>query len=268
MRIQVLSDLHLEFRDPRSDDEFFDSLVPPEERRPDILLLAGDAANWADSARTAEVLAQLSKRWKDVIWVAGNHEYYGLDNPRHALGGNPASWCKVPSNVEMVDWPRAITVGNQRFLCGTMWYSYEGVEATGYVDPLNGCFLKNGRMVQFSDFHQIGRFAGWVYDMNRVFQDLLRDLKKGDVVVSHHLPLDECVVPMYRSELDNCFYVCDQSAVIEKGLAPLWVHGHTHSDVDLTVNGCRILANPCGYPREREKRGSHWDPFRGIVELP
>lgn len=31
----------------------------------------------------------------------------------------------------------------------------------------------------------------------------------------------------------------------------LWLHGHVHDSFDYQVGCCRVVANPCGYPRNR-----------------
>ena len=74
MRLQLLSDLHFEFhRD--GGRTFVDSLDPTGI---DILVLAGDIAV-ADGIPPA--LALLCEKFRDaaVVYVHGNHEFYGSD---------------------------------------------------------------------------------------------------------------------------------------------------------------------------------------------
>jgi predicted phosphodiesterase len=37
--------------------------------------------------------------------------------------------------------------------------------------------------------------------------------------------------------------------LVEK--ADLWIFGHTHRAVDVTMGRCRLISNPRGYPGER-----------------
>lgn len=34
--------------------------------------------------------------------------------------------------------------------------------------------------------------------------------------------------------------------------AALWIHGHVHDSFDYAVHGCRVVANPAGYARNRQ----------------
>jgi predicted phosphodiesterase len=73
MRIQPLSDLHLEFH-ADSGRAFIDSLNVSDV---EVLVLAGDISTY--SRGLYEQLAGFCDRFAHVIYVTGNHEYYGVD---------------------------------------------------------------------------------------------------------------------------------------------------------------------------------------------
>ena len=68
MRIQVLSDLHLEFPGNR---------IPPLAPEAELVILAGDLAPM-HTGRVRDV----ARRWagaEHILYVPGNHEYYGSE---------------------------------------------------------------------------------------------------------------------------------------------------------------------------------------------
>ena len=70
MRIQVVSDLHLEFH----------NLLPPVVEDADVLVCAGDRAPIGTGA-----VRYAAEEWAEarhILYVPGNHEYYGTDIDR------------------------------------------------------------------------------------------------------------------------------------------------------------------------------------------
>ena len=68
MRIQILSDLHVEFEG---------NLIPPLAPDAELIVLAGDLA----PVHTRRV-GDIAKRWAGadrILYVPGNHEFYGSD---------------------------------------------------------------------------------------------------------------------------------------------------------------------------------------------
>ena len=74
LEIQVFSDLHLEYLDSNIDIE----------RKSDILFLAGDIGH-IDDPKYLAFLNMCSIKWKIVISVLGNHEYYSTSESMEEL---------------------------------------------------------------------------------------------------------------------------------------------------------------------------------------
>ena len=99
MRIQILSDLHVEFEG---------NTIPPLAPDAEVVILAGDLA----PVHTRRV-ADIARRWAgadNIFYVPGNHEYYGseIDVARREL----ARQC-LQHDVTLLD-PGAVTVGHVR----------------------------------------------------------------------------------------------------------------------------------------------------------
>ena len=104
MKLHILSDLHLGsggFDHPVSDA--------------DLVILAGDIARPRESVPWARQFG------KPVLYVAGNHEFYGgsidgtMETLRHLCAG---------SEVHVLD-DREIVLGGIRFLGSTLWTDFE-----------------------------------------------------------------------------------------------------------------------------------------------
>ena len=70
------------------------------------------------------------------------------------------------------------------------------------------------------------------------------------MVVSHHGPHRLSIHPRYAGEATNAAFAPDLSDAFPG--VNLWIHGHVHESYDFTVGGCRVVANPLGYPRNRD----------------
>ena len=108
MRIQVLSDLHLEFHNP----------LPGLADGVDVIVYAGDLA----PVETGAVL-YAAKEWADaghILYVPGNHEYYGtdIDIARRLL----AKQCRH-LGITLLD-PTTINVDDVRVIGATLWTDF------------------------------------------------------------------------------------------------------------------------------------------------
>jgi Icc-related predicted phosphoesterase len=226
MRVQLLSDVHVEFHADQGAD-FVRSLEPAGV---DVLVLAGDIAV---GPGIVGALGLFCERYRDatVLYVHGNHEFYGTD--RESVVGFTRAAVAAHENLVWLDSETA-EIGGQRFVGGPLWFERR-LEAARFKRSM-------------ADFGQITRFESWVYDENRRMKQLLAaELREADVVVTHHLPTQRSVSPRFLSSPLNAFFVCDVEELIEERRPRLWMHGHTHVSVDTRIGPTRILCNPFGY---------------------
>ncbi|HEY6557027.1 MAG TPA: metallophosphoesterase [Polyangiaceae bacterium] len=244
MRLQLLSDLHFEFH-ADAGQSFVDSLDP---RGVDVLVLAGDIAV---GSGVTSALNRFCRRFAGahVVYVHGNHEFYGTD--RESVLRFTAH--AVEQNANLVCLDAAIAdIQGQRFIGGPLWFRHDPTaERYRHAVP---------------DFGQITAFESWVYEENaRLIALLERELREDDIVVTHHLPTRRSVVPQFENSPLNAFFVCDVEPLILERRPRLWLHGHTHASIDCTVGATRVLCNPFGYVGV-ELNPAYADPC--IVEIP
>jgi predicted phosphodiesterase len=259
MRLLVLSDLHLEvWRD-------FAPKFDTKKSRPDVVVLAGDIHTKA----RAPAWAAQAFPGTPVLYVSGNHEFYGeaLDQVGDAIRLESK---KYP-NVHYLDCDDHVLQGI-RFLGVTLWTDF----------LLFGSDLRSNVMVDvgnvMNDYQRI-RIASAGYRKLRpldtaqlhVSQKAWLERKLSEpfpgptVVITHMAPSRRSVAPEYASDPVSGAFASDLDELARQ--ATLWIHGHTHTSFDYLLGQCRVVANPLGYMM----RGGHaenddFDP-NFIVEL-
>lgn len=240
MKILPISDIHLEFGGTA--DELVETLADA-----DVCVIAGDftMARFLDTLRAD--LKPFSEKYDQVIYVAGNHEYY--KGEVEEVSKMLAVACQEYSNVHLLRPDHPLVYKDQRFIGGTMWFP-QGPNTWLGPKLLN-------------DYRMIKNFTPWVYDQNTLFRAMLKEeLTSTDIVVTHHLPSMNSVAPQYQREVSNIFFVSNQAMDINYRQPKLWIHGHTHEACDYKLGDTRVICNPKGYPYE----GKPFNP-KLIVEV-
>jgi Icc-related predicted phosphoesterase len=239
MRVGLVSDLHFEFhRDGGG------GLVAELARDCDVLVAAGDIAV-GEGIRDA--LRLLCGAFERVVYLPGNHEYYGTTR-QHVIGLVDAA-CRRHENLSWLRPGASVIIGGQRFLGGTLWFPEH---PTAPKHALN-------------DFNLIRDFETWVYEENRETVAFLEgEVRSDDIVVTHHLPSPASTPDAFRDSPLNPFFVCDLEHLIRANQPKLWLHGHTHTSCDYLAGKTRVVCNPFGYPRALNAR---FDPAK-ILEVP
>lgn len=232
LTLQEMSDLHFELY-PDNGKLFVDSLDPSGV---DVLALVGDILSTRFYTQTRDRLKQLADKYKRILLVPGNHEYWGMSREEtlNVLSNAVAGL----HNVTLLN-NQVVTIEGRRFLGGTMWFPK--------WSPLHDFAAS-----QLPDFKEIADFKDWVVDENKKFQLFAKkNLKKGDVVLTHYLPSMKSVAAKYKGSALNAFFVSEMDQLIQDRKPSLWIHGHTHFSFDYQISNTRVVCNP---------RGTAWYP--------
>jgi predicted phosphodiesterase len=221
-----MSDLHFEFHRDRG-VSFLASVEPAG----DVLVLAGDIMQARHRDDLEAILGDVAARWKHVVYVAGNHESYGYTY-YHSMQNCEMVASEFP-NVHFLN-NMAVDIEGVRFFGGTGWFP----------NPQGNPISVNAKRFM-NDFRMIVNLEPTIYGSNQAFR---MNVGSPDVVVTHHLPTAACVAPKYAMSALNAFFVSDFD--VEDIGAKLWLHGHTHEQVDMVIGQTRVVANPLGYPSE------------------
>lgn len=240
-RLWVLSDLHFEHED-----------TPPALDIPDadVCVMAGDLLN-KGGMRSLGYLAEQVAKVMPVVFVAGNHEFYGasLTEGRHAMRN-----ARLPG-VHYLDDDMVVLDG-VRFLGSTLWTDFclgghkawDMHAAESNMNDYRAIALrKHPRWARLAPMHT----ESLHWDSRRFLDDALRIGFDGPtVVVTHHAPHPDSVHPRYKGSALNSAFASDMSEMLEMRGPELWVHGHMHDPSDYVVGRTRVLANPKGYGGE------------------
>lgn len=235
MKIQLASDLHLEFLERDWPRERLIGCAPDA----DVLVLAGDIANGAKALT-------LFAGWPvPVIYLAGNHEFYGqfLDPLRARLREVARE-----SGIHFLD-NDSVEIEGVRFLGSTLWTDYQLTQERSQVDSMRYVeqHLTDHVRIRtdtgvFTTQHALALHLAaraWLQaELNKPFDG-------KTVVISHHGPHPLSVHPRYVGNPLNPGFVSDLSALMPG--VDLWLHGHVHDSFDYQVGKCRVVANPAGY---------------------
>jgi Icc-related predicted phosphoesterase len=227
MKIQIMSDIHSEFHKDKGKC-FVQSL---DSSSVDVLILAGDVCVLRNASKN--IMEFLSEKYKNskILWVLGNHAYY---NGRFEDGLRRARKIADSFNNIFLLENEIVEIKGKRFLGSTLWFE---------DFPTN--LLHEW---SFSDFKCINGFRRNVYKQNRKSIEFFRrEMREGDIAITHHLPSYKCVNSFYKGSSLNCFFVCKMDSFILDKKPSHWIFGHTHSSCDLMLGNTRMIANPFGY---------------------
>jgi predicted phosphodiesterase len=256
LRVQVASDLHLEFIKRRFPGE---RVIKPLLDA-DLLVLAGDI----DIGFGA--LDAFGDWPVPILYVIGNHESYGrvYDEDREALraacdGTNIVLLDKdvvtvADLAVRFPAWAasRASALPDVRFIGCTLWTGYRysacGKSHEGQMELAERA-LNDHRLIRLSTgpFDALAALACHEADCAWLRGELAKPFTGDTVVITHHAPSERSVHPRFQGDPLTGAFVTDLPDLLEQ--AQVWIHGHHHDSSDYVERGCRVVCNPCGYPR-------------------
>lgn len=238
MKIQVLSDLHLEFLSPSQ----IGRIVRNIEKVGDVLVLAGDIGNGMAS-HYQKFIGKMAVKFEKVFVVAGNHEYYGNDIETTNQ--------KIQSICDGLD--------NVSFLC-SQWEDYGGLRWIGttlwsHVEDTTKCFTNDIRYIQNMPIQKYNQRH--IQSVQFLTDALITSQDKPCVVITHYLPSMEVIHEKYRNKEEdpyNQWFASSLDHLIETHTKhlPFWIYGHTHDPSHKILFQTEMVCNPMGYEGENK----------------
>ncbi len=237
MKLNVLSDLHLSLG----------ALEIPENDA-DAVILAGDIARPREAASWASGFA------KPVLYVPGNHEFYG-----GSIAGTVAELRRLcaGTNIRVLDNDEVVIEG-VRFLGTTLWTDFmlfgKGEKRAAAIQEAQRRMrdFSRVRIDEASDVLFTPDASAALFNRHAAWLDrkLAEPYAGATVVITHHAPSRKSIHPKFADSLLNACFVSDAERLIDGSRTQLWIHGHTHDSFDYFLNGTRVLCNPRGYAKD------------------
>jgi hypothetical protein len=248
MRIQLISDLHLELAN---------GYRPKPNRHADLTVVAGDLGHSPD------VLAELAEWPSPVLFVPGNHEYdhQDFDEAEQELRSAAADAGITYLNGDTV------VIDGVRFVGVTRWCDFdllgeerreECMRAADYYFRVMGT-ARHGRLFGPEAARVVGLAQrSWLADQ-------LHTPHSGPTVaITHFGPSKRSADPRYGLVRGTAAFCNNDDDLI--GLTDLWFHGHLHCHHDYLVDRpehspTRVVCNARGY----SKRDEHLEFDEGLL---
>ncbi|MBI4016823.1 MAG: metallophosphoesterase [Candidatus Aenigmarchaeota archaeon] len=241
MKIQIASDLHLEFE---RNNDFLTS--NPLTKAGEVLLLAGDIVVGKFAENAVGFYEKVEGEFQSIISAFGNHEFYMgcIDRAYHCCFERLAF-----NHVRLNNTCRV--VGDVKFIVSTLW-SYvpqkDGERIEQWINDYSHILTSAGKPIQARDTNTLH-----AQSVRYILDELRRPFVGKIVVMTHHLPSYECISSKYKSgDLNAAFASSLDSIILAHPEISLWVCGHSHVPVDVTIGSTRIVSNPMGYVHKKE----------------
>jgi Icc-related predicted phosphoesterase len=275
MKIQIISDLHLEFDNPPVLEnagadvlvlggdiflaEYFYRnprfITKPNGTVVDASTMQNNGGYGNDVKQWREFLQHVNDSWANTVYLMGNHEHYkgrwDRNEPvlREELEHYP--------NIHLLERGRLV-IDDVQFLGGTLWTDMNN------RDPLTMLSARD----LMNDYRAVSDLTSGSYRKLHVnttvecheqtrdwIKAMLSEHQMKTVVCTHHTPSRQSLHHRFASQLhmNGCFVNNLDDIMLDNEHLVLWTHGHVHDPWDYTVNRCRVVCNPRGYPGEHTR---------------
>jgi hypothetical protein len=186
---------------------------------------------------------------RPVVYVPGNHEFYGghMQDLREELFLQAKRF-----EVDVLDGGE-ILIGGVRFLGATLWTDFalhgtdRGSIDRAMADAHYG--MNDFQLIRYGEsrmFRPADSRAIHLAQVRWLRAKLGEEFFGSTVVVTHHLPHRRSFHRKYEGSGLNPSFASDLSDLMGPSVS-LWIHGHTHESLDYVVNGTRVVCYPRGY---------------------
>lgn len=250
MKVQIVSDLHLEFL---SNDQVIEVASRVSNSSPaEVLILAGDICSLSEKSinKFNTFIDKIKDNYLEVIYITGNHEHYGTS--RQKIFEIQHTLMYSQPNLHFLE-NRSIVFNDVTFYGTTLWFE-ETVETN---------FLK----YNLNDYRYIQDFQpdDWSRKAIEFIKNIPNDSTKK-VLITHHVPHSRFISPKYVGNDMNCFYLNEIGKYL--GKFDLVTFGHSHDSVNYQFSERTLaVSNPRGYPKSNNEGENDKFGYQLVVEV-
>ncbi|MBC7474308.1 MAG: metallophosphoesterase [Candidatus Sericytochromatia bacterium] len=245
MKIQYMSDLHLEFPENR---EYF--RVNPIDPIGDVLILAGDIICDTYREEANDFFQDIESKFKFIISTMGNHEFY-FGNTSYAY----PSYEKYLSDNHIMLNNKSIVIDNVRFIVSVLWSQIDPLHQVEISQRLNDYKLIRKNVGAGTEIISVDD-TNYYHQISKEFieKELNDNFKGKNVLVTHHLPSFDCIDPKWKNSTLLSAFANHLDDLILKNKIDSWIFGHQHEQFNSLIGKTKMLSNPLGYAKEANFR--------------
>ena len=264
-KIQYISDIHLEFY----------KKVPDIPVCANILVLAGDIG-YPTTTIYWDFLEKINEKFKHIILVAGNHEYYHTDTS--IKKGRILSIELIDELIRSEIKRRqlnniyflqrdSIIIDDIEFIGATLWTDIPDSAKEEVIESMTDYSRIFTQEEITNTFHKVS-----VETLNKIHnkhKQFLYSFVKNEVntkriFITHHLPSYQMIDKKYDGNTINCAFA--SNILHEVPIKPdIWICGHSHTPYNGIIDGIHCIMNPIGYPGEN--KNSNWGAYIELYSL-
>ena len=247
MKIQYMSDIHLEFGN-----------MPVPEVLGDVLVLAGDIHIGTNAIPWIE---QCAEKFDHVIYIMGNHEYYGqkfwklVSQVRNSLAGYSMDDIKFKddlSKVQKIFDPitNVYVLDNDSIKIEDVYF--HGSILWSKANPFTELYINDFKKITYKYPGGYGKFSAaecaLKFFENKMWLEKAIVPGEKNVVITHFAPSFEMInMFRYKDDMMNSYYATEILQDFDPYDINLWISGHTHSVYDKVISGIHSVSNCRGY---------------------
>lgn len=260
MRIQFVSDLHLEFEQNRCYLE-----EPPLPVTGDILLIAGDTAYLDIPESNHDTYSKyhfwdwVAEYYKQVIVCFGNHDFYGY----YDLATMSNGYCKqIRPNIHAY-YNAVVSLEDIDIVVSTLWAKIEPYNAFMTERSVSDFYriLYNGHRLTADDFN-----AEHERCLSFIKQAVTASRAKTKIVLTHHVPTNLCTAKEFQCSTINGAFTVELGDYIVESTIDYWIYGHSHRNIEAQIGTTHIISNQLGYISHGEYLTNGFDPTK-VIEM-
>jgi len=242
MKLKVLSDLHIEHCSACQ-------IYPVGEGN--VLVLAGDIlcakhfkTNGYIHAVYERFLDDCSKNYDKVLYVFGNHEYYGYNYE----GTKKKIKEYLPHNFHLLD-NDTVKIDDWNFIGFTFWTDFRNENALEMMEA--ECNMNDYKVIRIGGKYRKLRAddtLAFHKESKKYLLNQLKTLNENVFVISHHAPSYQSIPQEYKKHANGAYCSNNDDLILNHPQIKYWAHGHTHTVFNYMIGDCRVICNPGGYP--------------------
>ena len=220
----------------------------------DVLILAGDIGDPVTVRLFFDYLRRKTAKLP-VLYVLGNHEYYGF-----AISEAKDIYRSISQEygITLLD-DESTTIGGTQFSGTTLWSDFSLAEKPADAMRWAGEVLPDFREIYDDNGEPLtpSKMAALHRESRAFLREALQQPAEKHVVISHFLPRSGLIGKRHyhsKEGLTRSAYWANEMPDFTAA-ADLWVYGHSHDNISTYINDTRFASNQRGYSKAYDGRG-------------